>query len=1167
MGKKIKHAPKRQTPTLCASSTPEPASGHEPHFSSSLSFAGTRSATTSVKHPEHELLAERVQTALRLQKNNKIRESGKIYEEILQKDPRQSDALHLSGLIFYHDKDYDEAERRIRIALDVKPDDTVYLNSLAAVLREAGKLDEAVECLTSLLQNSSSYVAPLLSIAKLYKQQARYSDAVLMLKKALHHESENLELLEEYGYNLSQIGQYDQSNQAFQKILAQNPAHFNALHLLACNYYFLKQYRHAVETYQKVLDINPKFGPCWSNKGAAHQSLAEFIEARECYQKSIQFDEKLPDVHNNYGNVLQVFGDISGAEREYLRAIELSPTYVEPKYSLGEIHLARGEFEEGWKGYAIRSQKREHDHRNFTHPVWDGVPSQTLKLLAYSEQGVGDIVMFGTCLPDLLNEVPNTTVELDPRLIPLFHRTFSHLRYVPRQMHLSKDVPVTVPGVDAKFGMGSLPERYRPSLESHPRHGYLKVDPQVRQMWVDRFARLGAGLNVGISWRGGKNAEVGARRSIPLAAWKPILQTPGVKFINLQYGDCSQDTAFIRNEFGVTLHHWSDADPIKNLDGFSAQMSACDLVISIDNATVHFAGGLGVPCWTMLGLVPEWRWMLTGERSYWYESLRLFRQTKVFEWTDLAARVAETLKLVSSDASAWKEEMKTLNSRPFSPEVTSSTPVTPSLPSPKMPISISSSNLSKTSTPVVKTKPKLAIITPVGPGHSEIYEENVASIKRACEQNSGPFEKVIPLRLNDTEGTVGRSYARNFGVQQAIQAGCEWVFFLDADDVLVPGAFAHVEPYLEDYDAIWGQIYSFQHGTQNAESRPGQLGKTDRYEDILNVDPFHSLQMGHFVRTKVAAETPFDETMDTGEDFHYYLRLWQKCRCIKIDQPFFANRRGMHSTGPRSANGRDWMTAVAEQMSQARQSYQLKLQQSPPQPFSPAVESIPTPKPQIVAPEVNGVAVVEPANPHDITSYWEQDQFQNIIPQNVKLGQFPEGWNVRDYLGMTLTPYLETARAQGQKDLRILEVGCGYGRLSSAFKPGDYLGVDVNKFAIDKARQINPEHSYQKVSFVDDYPQSALTYAFCVLLHIDDDTVSSVISKMCHASKIVVVAEILGRKWRRGGLPPVYNREQVDYEQLFQAQGYRLFRSSALPYLHYENTNITFLMFQPESSF
>ncbi|WP_459555208.1 tetratricopeptide repeat protein [Lacunimicrobium album] len=1119
-----------------------------------------------------------VDRGLALQKQGKIDDAERLYRKVLKQDPTHGDALHLLGLVHYAKQQHTDAERLVRKALDSVPNQPIYLNSLGSILRDANKLDDASQALSKLITIDDHHVLGLVNLAKVYRLQNKLSDAVLLLKKALALEPNNPDVLEEYAHDLCQLQDYKTSADLYARFLTIKRDHINGLHLRGCCLYYMKQYEEAIQLFEKVIAKLPSFATCYSNKGACHQAIAEFKEARACYEKALSLEDTIPDAHNNLANVLQMFGDVEGSERHYRRAIQLDASYYEPQYSLGETRLMHGDFIQGWEGYAKRVLKREHDHRPFDHPVWDGQRLAHERLLIFSEQGIGDVIMFGSCLADVMKLSPQTTLETDARTVAMFERSFPGLKAIPRSKTTPVGVKIKLPDIDVARSMGDLPQMFRPSIASHPGVAYLRPDPQLIAAWKPRFEALGTGLKVGISWRGGKNKEVGTKRSLPLEQWKPIFQTPGVHFVNLQYGDCTAEKQLIQREFGVTLHDFPESNPLENLELFAAQMSLCDLVISIDNATVHFAGALGVPCWTMLSKVPEWRWLLKGDRSYWYKSLKLFRQSKAFEWSPVVSDIARELRSTANNPMLLQDFNHRLQE-----------PVTPSAPS-------------------VRLAPRLAVITPVGPGHAQIYEENLDSVKRACTDFPGPFSKVMPLRLNDLQGNAGRSYARNFGLKQALEAGCEWVFFLDADDVLVPNAFDSVAPYLNDYDAIWGQIYSFQHGTDVAEARADQLGQTDRYEDILQTDPFLTLQMGHFVRTEIALKTLFHEGLDAGEDFHYYLRLWEQYRCIKIDQPFFANRRGMHSTGPRAATGRDWMTIVSDLMQQARTRYQArKLNQPIPdwniisktssarsfspgekvaessrsdegslrislQPSTPLLSTLSIENSQHLAHHTaqdmlaqsrkHGTTADKPHADH--TKFWESDNFQNIIPQNASLGEFPEGWNVRELLSTLFTPYADHAHATGQGDGTILEVGCGYGRLASAFPPSRYRGVDVNINAIQRCQSSLPLHQFTKVDFIDEYPRSSLAFTYCVLLHIDDEAVKSVTAKLCQAAPVVVIAEIMGRKWRRGGLPPVYNREESEYEALMQAQGYRLFRSCRLPYLHYQNTNISLLFFRPE---
>lgn len=83
------------------------------------------------------------------------------------------------------------------------------------------------------------------------------------------------------------------------------------------------------------------------------------------------------------------------------------------------------------------------------------------------------------------------------------------------------------------------------------------------------------------------------QRSTSIKDWPLLLKVPGINFINLQYGDVQPDIDLAIDISGTTIHHWHNSDPLKDMDNFAAQIAALDLVISVDNSTVHLAGALG----------------------------------------------------------------------------------------------------------------------------------------------------------------------------------------------------------------------------------------------------------------------------------------------------------------------------------------------------------------------------------------------------------------------------------------------------------------------------------------------------------------------------------------------------------------------------------------------
>jgi hypothetical protein len=250
--------------------------------------------------------------------------------------------------------------------------------------------------------------------------------------------------------------------------------------------------------------------------------------------------------------------------------------------------------------------------------------------------------MFASCMPDVIAKVPLCIVECDPRLIQLLSRSFPKAIFFERDSQYPPDLST----VQLKTILGSLPKYFRPDFKSFPVNThYLLPNVSRVHFWQDHFQQLGDGLKIGISWRdGGQHMHARSTTSFSLTQWNQLFSLPGCSFISLQNGDISAEIDEVKEKLGVTIHDWKDSDPLENLDDFAAQIAALDLVISLDNATVHLAGALGKPVWTLLPNVPDWRWMLEREDSPWYPTMRLFRQTSPGDWDSVVKRVADELK-------------------------------------------------------------------------------------------------------------------------------------------------------------------------------------------------------------------------------------------------------------------------------------------------------------------------------------------------------------------------------------------------------------------------------------------------------------------------------------------------------------------------------------------
>lgn len=218
---------------------------------------------------------------------------------------------------------------------------------------------------------------------------------------------------------------------------------------------------------------------------------------------------------------------------------------------------------------------------------------------------------------------------------------------------------------------------------------------------------------------------------------------------------------------------------------------------------------------------------------------------------------------------------------------------------------------------------KCLIITPVGPGHGELVETCRQSVRQAVATSTGPFSDILHFVIDDTKGLAGRSAARNHGIVKALELDADWMFFLDADDLMAEVAFAAVAPYVTSHDAVWGQICELLPGSPAPQLRPDQVVAISSFNMVLEHDPFFTLQIGHFVRTRLAAQFGFDPTMDCGEDVKFYCEEWSRGRCIKVPEVFFINRRGLASVGPRSADGQQWWRRAEAVLAGYRRRYSV----------------------------------------------------------------------------------------------------------------------------------------------------------------------------------------------------------------------------------------------------
>ena len=598
------------------------------------------------KDPNQVDVERDLQRAIGFHQTGKLQQAELICQQILQIHPQHFTALHLLGVIAYQVENFEIAVDLIQQAVKVDPNQSSCFFSLGLTLKKQGRLGEAINAYYKVLEIEPKNADAYNNLGNILGLSGQLEEAVDTYRKALEINPDDIRTYNNLSVVFQKQGKLAEAIDTYYKILEIDPTDVGVCRSLGMLLTEQGKLEEAIEAYYKVLEIDSTDAGIYNNLGILLKEQGKFKEAIDAYCKALEIFPGYADAYNNLGNVLQLQGDFEDAVVVYKKALEINSQFSEAHKNLGMLLLLTGELEHGWEKYEWRWKCHDFpsENRNFPQPLWDGTGLSDKSVLVWTEQGVGDEIMFANMLDTLSWMADEIITECEERLVPLFQRSFPKIQFVSREQKpnpilLDKDIDYQVP-------IGSLAQWLRKNESQFPKKGsYLSASSEKVSQLRDKYKRLTDDrFLVGISWKS-INHGIEKEKSTILENWTPILSQPDCFFVNLQYGDIKQEIGEYYSSTGILIYTDQEINPLTNLDDFAAQISALDLVISISNTTVHISGALGKKVWTLLPYVPDWRWMLKREDTPWYPTMKLFRQSQMNDWRDVFQRVSLALKL------------------------------------------------------------------------------------------------------------------------------------------------------------------------------------------------------------------------------------------------------------------------------------------------------------------------------------------------------------------------------------------------------------------------------------------------------------------------------------------------------------------------------------------
>lgn len=372
------------------------------------------------------------------------------------------------------------------------------------------------------------------------------------------------------------------------------------------------------------------------------------IEAIEVLEKTTKL---FPDDPESQKAIADAYSEIDPkiASQAFEKAFEKMPESIPLKWNSSFVELRLRNFKRGWELYEAGLHEK-------IGKIGRPLPAQVKAFrqvtlleeldpekwtLLTAEQGLGDQILFYSCLPEAMRDMPKAALIAEDRMVPILKRSFPSLGvYTYGFAAAMSNQKHRVNGV---FPIGSLMKHYRDTTEKFQQglRPYLFPDQaKVKNLKEILRKQVGEKKIIGVSWRGGYWDRQKRTKSFDFEVMSSAFKREGVQFISLQYGDVAEERAYAKAN-GLPVTFIDGIDFKKDIDTWFALACACDEILSVSTALVHFAGAAGKKVNLLIGdYQAPFIWGTDSGPSIAYENVYIHRKHKNETIHEFIAKIA-----------------------------------------------------------------------------------------------------------------------------------------------------------------------------------------------------------------------------------------------------------------------------------------------------------------------------------------------------------------------------------------------------------------------------------------------------------------------------------------------------------------------------------------------
>ncbi len=550
--------------------------------------------------------------ALTLIKRGRLKEAEDVYKNLVKLGSTNDIVYGNLGALLQKSGDIVSATLFLKKSLDLNPYNPNVHNNLGIAFEEQSDFTAAIASYQTALELNPDFPVAHYNLGNAFKKKGDLNAAISSYQTALYINPDN----PDDNYNLGNA--------------IKEKGDLNA----------------AISSYQTALKQNPDLPEVYYNLGNALKDKGDLLAAITAYNTAIQLNPDQSDVYNNLGNALKDQGKLDEAIVSYNKSLEIKPDNPDAHLSHSLTMLLMGNYKSGWEGYKWRTKASVNPSIPSALPqckLWNGEQlERETKLLLVTEQGLGDILQFMRYAIALRRQGLRVSICADSRLHPIIKSSgIDQSPLTPEQANQLTEGQ-WIPLLSVPRLLDVSPSNL---IINKP---YIKSSTELTKKWKAILSAKTKPI-IGVNWRGNRNDTSRLNRNIPTHLFRKINKLFAGELLLLQRGTyLSEIEALLNNQtmkpYQLNILRIADSDKPEDFLEYAAIFENCDLIITTGSTVAHLAAGIGIPTWVLLPKVPDWRWGLEGDTTFWYPSMRLFRQREQGNWDEVMERVAKALQ-------------------------------------------------------------------------------------------------------------------------------------------------------------------------------------------------------------------------------------------------------------------------------------------------------------------------------------------------------------------------------------------------------------------------------------------------------------------------------------------------------------------------------------------